>query len=136
MHEGLFEKLMGGYADGTPLRAVPASSRRLRSVVDHIQRLLETRKGSLVHRPDLGMPDIGDLYRRLPGSAQEIQTELEQLLRRHEPRLDNVRVQFQEFDPAHARIRFRISGMLKGMGRLQLESAFFPSGRGEVRHTG
>lgn len=136
MQEGLFEKLVGTYADGTPVRSVPAASRRLRSVVDHVQRLMETRKGSLVHLPELGMPDIGDLYRRLPGSAQEIQSELELLLRRHEPRLENVRVQFQEFDAAHARIRFRISGVLKGLGRLQLESSFFPSGRGEVRHTG
>lgn len=133
MQEGLFEKLTGTYADGTPIRSVPLAARRIRSVVDHVQRLMETRKGSLIHLPDLGMPDIADLYRRLPGSTQEIQTELEGLLRKYEPRLDNIRVQFIEFVPAAARIRFRISGTLKGAGWLQLESSFFPTGRGEVR---
>lgn len=105
-------------------------------MVDHIQHLMETRKGSLAHIPDMGMPDIGDLYRRLPGSTAEIQSELETLIRKFEPRLTSVRVQFHEFDAAAARVRFRITGTLQGEGRLQLESSFFPDGRGSVIHAG
>lgn len=134
--EGLLEKLTGSFMDGTPVRAVPSTVRRQRSIAEHIQRLLETRKGMLVHMPDFGMPDIGDLFRRLPGSATEIQSEMETLIRTYEPRMENVRVQFVEFEPAHARVRFRISGSLKGAGRVQFESSFFPNGRGLVRATG
>lgn len=131
--EGLLEKITGTYQDGTPVRAVPSAARRQTSVVEHIQRLLESRKGMLVHMPDFGMPDIGDLFRRLPGSAAEIQTEMETLIRKYEPRMENVRVHFEEFDAAKARVRFRITGSLKGSGRVQFESSFFPNGRGEVR---
>lgn len=134
--EGLLEKITGVFQDGTPVRSVPVAARRQQSVVEHIQRLLETRKGMLVHMPDFGMPDIGDLFRRLPGSAPEIQTEMESLIRKYEPRMENVKVHYLEFEPAQARIRFRITGSLKGAGRVQLESSFFPNGRGEVRHTG
>ena len=131
--EGLLEKITGTFQDGTPVRAVPSGARRQTSVVEHIQRLLESRKGMLVHMPDFGMPDIGDLFRRLPGSATEIQTEMEALIRKYEPRMENVRVHFEEFDAAKARVRFRITGSLKGTGRVQFESSFFPNGRGEVR---
>lgn len=134
--EGLLEKLTATYLDGTPTRAVPSTVRRQRSIAEHIQRLLETRKGMLVHMPDFGMPDIGDLFRRLPGSANEIQSEMEGLIRKYEPRMEQIRVQFVEFEPAHARIRFRISGTMKGSGRVQFESSFFPNGRGLVRQTG
>lgn len=134
--EGLFEKITGTFQDGTPVRVVPSASRRQLSVVEHIQRLLEARKGMLIHMPDFGMPDIGDLFRRLPGSATEIQTEMEALIRKYEPRMENARVQFQEFDAALARVRFKITGSLKGSGRVQFESSFYPNGRGEVRQTG
>ena len=131
--EGLFEMLSGAFLDGTPVEAVPEEARRQRSVADHIQRILETRKGTLVHLPDFGMSDIGDLFRRLPASASEIRSEMETLVRRHEPRMENARVEFEEFDAARARVRFRISGTLVGQGRVQFESSFFPDGRGEVR---
>ena len=134
--EGLLEKIIGTYQDGTPVRVVPSTARRQMSVVEHIQRLLETRKGMLIHMPDFGMPDIGDLFRRLPGSAGEIQSEMETLIRKYEPRMENVKVFFHEFDAAQARVRFRITGSLKGAGRVQFESSFFPNGRGEVRQTG
>lgn len=131
--EGLLEKLAGAFADGTPLRQVPADSRRRRSVVDHLHRLLETRKGMLVHMPDFGMPDVADLYRRLPASAGEFQAEVETMIRNHEPRLEEVRVQLAEFDAMRARIRFRISGNLAGGGSIEFETAFYPTGRALVR---
>jgi type VI secretion system protein len=134
--EGLLEMLTGAYLDGTPVEGVPRQARRIRSVADQIQRILETRKGMLVHMPDFGMSDIGDLFRRLPGSASEIRSEMETLIRRFEPRMEHVRVEFEEFDPAFARVKFRISGSLIGIGRVQFQSSFFPNGRGEVRPTG
>jgi type VI secretion system protein len=135
--EGLLEMLTGDVpgrdAGGRPCLG---QARRIRSVADQIQRILETRKGMLVHMPEFGMSDIGDLFRRLPGSASEIRSEMETLIRRFEPRMEHVRVEFEEFDPAFARVKFRISGSLIGIGRVQFESSFFPNGRGEVRATG
>lgn len=134
MHaEGLYEKLAGAFADGTPLRQVPSESRRQRSVVDHLQRLLETRKGMLVHMPAFGMPDVADLYRRLPASAGEFQAEVEAMIRSFEPRLEDVRVQLAEFDAMRARLSFRISGTLIGGETIEFETAFFPTGRAVVR---
>ena len=102
-------------------------------MADHIRRLLEMRRGMLSHMPEFGMPDMGELFRRLPGSEFEIQEGMEALIRDYEPRMKNVRVEFQELDAARARIRFRISGVLVGAGRIRFESSLFPNGRGEVR---
>ena len=48
--ESLFEKLSNQYADGTPLAAVPRERRHVKSICDHLSRLLNTREGTLAHK--------------------------------------------------------------------------------------
>jgi len=46
--EGFFEKLSGRFSDGALISSVPSEKRRLKSIDDHLSRLLNTRKESLV----------------------------------------------------------------------------------------
>jgi type VI secretion system protein len=134
--EGFFERLCGVYSDGLPLAEVPATSRRRKSIVDHLQFLLNTRQGMLSHLPGYGMPDVGDLYRRLPGSASELQRGLEHAIRGFEPRLEHVRVTCLDFEPGSGHIRFRISSTISGGERLVMETRFFPDGCSAVQANG
>ncbi len=133
MGEGFLEKLTGCFADGTPVEELSPPSRLRRSIVDHLQRLLNTRQGMLIHNPSYGMPDVADLFRKLPGSTGELQANLERALRGFEPRLEFVRVSNLDFEPGSGKIRFRISAAVIGGDRLAMEAAFFHDGCGVVK---
>ena len=130
--EGFFEKLTGYYRDGTELSEVPTSRRRSKSILDHLRFLLNTRKGMLIHIPEYGMPDIGEMYRRLPEAAAEMRESVELAIRRFEPRLEHVRVNIVDFDPGIGHVGFRVSAVIAGGARLVMETRFFPDGRGAV----
>ena len=66
MKQALFENLTGHYLDGTPVEAVPATNRGIMSIMDHLNRLFNTREGSLPHLKDYGLPDISEIYRKMP----------------------------------------------------------------------
>jgi type VI secretion system protein len=69
----LFEKLADQYADGTPINVVPPEYRRAKSIADHLWRMFNTRQGSLSHLPDYGLPDITEIYRKLPTSLKDLE---------------------------------------------------------------
>ena len=125
--------LTGVFLDGAPVGGGSPEGRVRRSVAGHLRALLGSRRLAMIHLPEHGMPDFGDVFRRLPGSAQEVRSAVEELIRRCEPRLEGVRVEFDGFDPVLSRMRFRISGSLVGGGRVRFESEFSSSGRGDVR---
>lgn len=134
--ESLFEKLSGHYADGTPVSAVPTQQREIKSIQDHLERLLNTRKGMLIHMPEYGLSDVSGLFRRLPASAEELMVEIQEVITRFEPRLSSIRVSIGEFEPGSSRISFRISAVTTRNGRITIDSSFFPTGRGQVRISG
>jgi type VI secretion system protein len=130
--EGFFEKLTGYYRDGVELSEVPLVRRRSKSILDHLRFLLNTRKGMLIHIPEYGMPDIGEMYRRLPEAAAEMRESVEFAIRRFEPRLEHVRVSIVDFDPGIGHVGFRVSAVIAGGARLVMETRFFPDGRGAI----
>ncbi len=130
--EGFFEKLTGYYRDGTDLSEVPILQRRSKSILDHLRFLLNTRKGMLIHLPEYGMPDVGEMYRRLPEAAVEMRESVEYAIRSFEPRLEHVRVNIVDFDPKIGHVGFRVSAVIVGGARLVMETRFFPDGRGAI----
>ena len=71
MDAALYEKLTGFYSDGLPLDGLPDGFQLVRSVLDNIQRILNSRSGSLKHLPDYGIPDLSMVYKNLPSSAHD-----------------------------------------------------------------
>lgn len=128
---GLFEVLTGRLLDGTPLRGNGRDA-AVAAVAGSVRALLRTRRGALGHLPDLGLPDLGELFRRMPGSASVLREELESALGRWEPRLARPRVEFLGFDPARALARFSVTAVLAGHGRIRLESSISSDGSGDV----
>jgi len=75
------------------------------SVLDHIQKLLNVRQGSVVTVPDYGLPDFNDLVRQYPFAIKEIKREIKKCITKFEPRLSQVKVEhvFDETDPLSLR---------------------------------
>ena len=132
MEQGLFESLVGRFADGTPVAGVPAGQRRLRSVIDHLHRLFNTREGSLPHLQGYGLPDISHVYRTLPEGAEGLRDAMRSAVERYEPRLRKVKVVQQEADARTGRLVFLLSAQLPGAGQVRFQTTFTSAGESAV----
>ncbi|WJF89276.1 type VI secretion system baseplate subunit TssE [Paraburkholderia bonniea] len=85
----------------------------MQSILDHLTRLLNTRRGSVPSAPELGVPDITNLAGSLEaGSLQRAVDDMTHLLRRYEPRLKNPRVTYVADLGHRLTLSFSIEGSL------------------------
>jgi type VI secretion system protein len=124
MKQGLFESLTGEFYDFTPIDAVPESKRQMLSIIDHLTRLFNTRSGCLSHLPDYGLPDISELYRRMPEGVDELRAAIRKTVEKYEPRLKNVKVVPRDSELKSAQIIFILSAELKSGGQVRFQTTF------------
>ncbi|MBD3390390.1 MAG: type VI secretion system baseplate subunit TssE [Chitinivibrionales bacterium] len=133
MRQGLFESLTGEFIDGTPVDAIPQERRRVVSIMDHLNRMFNTRQGSVSHLKDYGLPDVSDIYRRMPDGIGELREALKRTVERHEPRLANVRVVQRDTDSAGNRLAFIVTGDLRDSGnRVRFQTTFTSIGESSI----
>jgi type VI secretion system protein len=133
MNQGLFESLTGKFLDGTPVDSVPQSQRRIMSIMDHLSRLFNTRQGSVAHLANYGLPDISDIYRRMPQGIEELRAAIKSAVERYEPRLANVRVVRRETPEKETKLEFILSGELKdGGGMVRFQTLFTSIGQSSI----
>ena len=99
MSAGLFDVLVGQFSDATSVEASAPAERRVRSIVSHLGYLFNTRRGSLPHLPDYGLPDVAEVYRDMPDSVEPLRSAIKEVIERYEPRLRRVRVESGRSDP-------------------------------------
>jgi type VI secretion system protein len=128
MTEGLFEKITGHFADEQAVKDVNPSRRRFKSICDYLNRLLNTRQGSLAHLPDYGMPDLANLYRKLPATMNDLRLEITTLIQKYEPRLKHVQVKPLDFQPLNFKVTFEITAVLTTGEPLKMETSISPTG--------
>jgi len=133
LSESLFEKLADQYADGTPVSAVPQAYRRAKSISDHLWRMFNTRQGSIPHLADYGLPDISEIYRRLPASLKELETTILNLTTKYEPRLERVRIRPLPTAPQEFRLSFELSAVIRGGERISFQTSFNSTGETSVQ---
>lgn len=78
------------------MQAVSENTQVILSGLDNMQRILNTRAGSLKHLPDYGLPDMTKILRGMPGTAHQLIGTLSQVLLKYEPRLKGIQVTMQE----------------------------------------
>lgn len=134
MNQGLFESLTGHFLDETPLEAIAPQRRRVVSIMDHLGRMFNTRQGSLSHMSDYGLPDVSEIYRKMPDGIEELQSAIKNAIERYEPRLINVRVVKREPEEGNEfRLMFILSGELAGGGGLvRFQTTFTSIGKSSI----
>jgi len=65
------------------------------SVKEHLQKVLNTKQGHALVRPDYGMPDFTDFIQTLPDTVTEMETSIKNTIEKYEPRLKNIHVRFK-----------------------------------------
>ncbi|EOJ6001015.1 type VI secretion system baseplate subunit TssE [Cronobacter sakazakii] len=129
----LYEILYGNFEGGLPLDAVSEENQVILSVLDNMQRILNTRAGSLKHLPDYGLPDLTKILQGMPGTAHELISALSTVLLKYEPRLKRINVVMLP-QTLPGELRYAIDAELKGVGLVRYGTAFMPEGRVLIRH--
>lgn len=123
MKISLFDALSGGVgADRSP-GAPGQSSERFQSIIRNLTHLLNTRRGSVGHLPDYGLPDLGSLYRGMPDSVDELRRTVQETIEKYEPRLSRVRVKVQVGDTSTMRLPLILTAEMDGE-RVRLVTTF------------
>ncbi|WP_213307589.1 type VI secretion system baseplate subunit TssE [Paraburkholderia sacchari] len=86
----------------------------VRSVMQHLTRLLNTRQGSVQIDPLFGVPDFTNLAGTTAmGSTREIEEEIRRMVMRYEPRIKSPRVTLNREETDVLSIRFALEGALE-----------------------
>lgn len=129
----LYEMLYGNFAGGLALHQVSEADQVILSVLDNMQRILNSRAGSLAHLPDYGLPDMTKILQGMPGTTHELMEKLSTVLLKYEPRLKKLHVVLLE-QTQPGELRYAIDAELKGIGLVRYGTAFMPQGRVLIRH--
>ncbi|EBG5616634.1 type VI secretion system baseplate subunit TssE [Salmonella enterica subsp. enterica] len=129
----LYEILLGNFTGEFDLHSVSEDTQVILSVLDNMQRILNTRAGSLKHLPDYGLPDMTKILQGMPGTAHQLISTLSDVLLKYEPRLKGVRVTMQE-QSAPGHLRYTIDAELHELGVVRYGTDFTPEGRVLIRH--
>lgn len=124
MEASIFDVLSGGFVEGEPLRRVHEDRHRFLSVMSNLNRLFNTRQGSVKHLPDYGLPDISTVYREAPHSIDDLRRAIQTVVAKYEPRLRRVRVEHKDTDAFDMRLIFILTGELGDGRRVQFQTTF------------
>jgi type VI secretion system protein len=95
------------------------------SVLESLRGICSTRLGSALANPELGIPDINEMFHAFPVAVQLIARSLRTTIEAHEPRLTNVRVRQMAEKEGDLILRFEIiADMVDQPGQLKFETNF------------
>ena len=110
----------------------------VRSVSEHLKRLLNTRQGSVQIDPNFGVPDFTNLADGTgKGSVKDMEEEIRRMVMRYEPRLKSPRVALNSEATDVLSIRFSLYGTLQVEDRdipLQISTTVGSNGRIDISY--
>ncbi|NWD46933.1 type VI secretion system baseplate subunit TssE [Pseudomonas gingeri] len=129
----LYEMLLQNFSGELDVSRVDEEDQYTLSVLDNLQRILNSRVGSLSHLPDYGLPDMGRVLQGLPTSAHELMVTMADTLLKYEPRLVTIAIeQLPQALPGH--LEYALDMQLRGGGRVTFGTTLEPEGKVLVRH--
>jgi len=88
-------------------------SRELVSIVKHLQKMLNTRQGSVEIADDYGVPDMTNFpSQSISDTEGELSKIIREVILKYEPRLSNVKVSFEPGDENIFSLRFKLEARL------------------------
>ena len=129
----LYEILLQNFDGELDLYRVREEDQHILSVLDNLQRILNSRAGTLSHLPDYGLPDMGLILQGMPGAAHELMGTLVDTLLKYEPRLSTMSIELlPQSLPGH--LEYTLDAQLKGGERVTFGTTLAPEGKVLVRH--
>lgn len=89
----------------------------IRSITEHLIRILNTRQGSVAIDPHYGIPDFSYLPGNfMPPEAHDIEKEIVRTVMRYEPRIKRVDVVFNGVQPGEDQMSFTLKAVVVSDG--------------------
>ncbi len=132
MAHALFDVLTGRYQNGQPVGRHPFEGDLPLSIRDHLQRLLNGRRGALPHLPGYGLPDVAALFEALPYSLDELTAAVRQSIEQFEKRLVQLQVRPRPCHAGEGRVRLDILGRSLCGEALRFQAFFQSTGQARV----
>ncbi|MBN2254116.1 MAG: type VI secretion system baseplate subunit TssE [Deltaproteobacteria bacterium] len=89
------------------------TGRRINSILNHLQRVLNTKQGSTPIADDYGIPDFTNMPGAFStGATQDMERIIKHVIERYEPRLAKVRATFKVQEDDVLALRFEIDARL------------------------
>ncbi len=123
MKTGLFDVLKGSFIGGKSIEGTLDQKARLLSVIGNLTHLFNSRRGSLKHLPDYGLPDLGSFYRGMPDSIDDLRRNVQETVGKYEPRLTRVRVKPQASESTDMHLSLVLTAELDGE-RVRFKTTF------------
>jgi type VI secretion system protein len=129
----LYELLLQNFSGELPLEQVREQDQELLSVLDNLQRLFNSRAGTLSHLPDYGIANLELVLQGVTGAAHGMVEQMQGMLLRYEPRLAAVAIRL--LPPTQAgHLDYALDVQLKGGELATFGTALAPEGRVLLRH--
>ncbi|WP_434563962.1 type VI secretion system baseplate subunit TssE [Pseudomonas sp. R1-6] len=129
----LYEMLLQNFNGELDLHRVSEQDQHALSVLDNLQRILNSRAGSLSHLPDYGLPDMGTILQGLPATAHTLMKAMTHTLLKYEPRLTALAIELlPQLLPGH--LECALDVQLKGGRRVTFGTTLGPEGKVLMRH--
>ena len=93
-------------------RGGPDPKRMIDSIIGHLERILNTRRGSTQIAADYGVPDFSDFRSGFPEAIRDLERTIRNTIQTYEPRLKAVRVKFIPQDENMLAVSFQIVARL------------------------
>jgi len=130
----LLERIRNGERD-LSRRGVEEPQRISDSVLEHLRRILNTRRGCVPIADDYGVPEFTEYLHLGAEAYRELEKVLRTTIQKYEPRLKGVRVSFipEEEDRLALLLQFQVVARLASDSRVQVQFETSIDGSGQVR---
>lgn len=114
MNEQRLLERLSGLGDGRARSHQTHVEVLIESIRAHLQRILNTRQGSVPIDPNFGVPDFTNLAgSSLSGTTQDIAANITRMVARYEPRLKSVQVHLAESASEVLSLSFTLEGCIE-----------------------
>ena len=106
-----FLEQIAGRSSIDPYGKPPASM--YEAIKDHLVIMLNTRRGSIPHLEDFGLPDLTEIYKGYPESLHFLGAEIKRTIEKYEPRLIHLDIELVSSSSDHFEANYAITGYLR-----------------------
>ena len=137
---GLYDQLVGCFPSEYPaplgdplsttladLENLPEDRKQRLSIAENLKMLLQTRRGSVLHLPDFGIPDVLQSYIEAGRALEPLMEDIRATILKYEPRLAEVKVKKEFFDENNLRLSLRITALIKDASQREILLTEFSS---------
>ncbi|MGB6866880.1 MAG: type VI secretion system baseplate subunit TssE [Candidatus Aminicenantaceae bacterium] len=90
------------------------------SIIENLTMILQTRRGSVLHLSDFGIPDIVQVYIDSGYSFEQLKKYISETILKYEPRVAKVKVEEPKFDKDNFHIFLKIKAIIKDLAGTEI----------------